>query len=58
MTIATRPDGASVTATETVEADYWCADEPNRSVIATCAGTVADGDPIDTSIARMPRRSR
>ena len=32
-----------------VNADYGCADEAGGSGIATCKGTVADGEPVDTS---------
>ena len=34
---------------ESVVADYSCADEAGGSGIATCAGTVADGSPVDTA---------
>ena len=38
------------TVGQVVLADYDCADEAGGSGLATCAGPVADGDPIDTSL--------
>jgi hypothetical protein len=50
VTITTPADGAVFTVGQVVPADYDCADEAGGSGRATCAGPVADGDPIDTSL--------
>ena len=50
VTITTPADGAVFTVGQVVLADYDCADEAGGSGRATCAGPVADGDPIDTSL--------
>ena len=50
VTITTPADGAVFTVGQVVLADYDCADEAGGSGLATCAGPVADGDPIDTSL--------
>jgi hypothetical protein len=42
-------EGAVYTLGQTVLADYSCADEPNGSGLATCAGSVANGTALDTS---------
>jgi len=44
-------DGASYTVGDSVKADYTCADEPNGSGLASCDGTVASGDAIETGAA-------
>ena len=49
LTIDSPVDGADVPRGETVRADYSCTDEAGGSGLASCAGDVADGDPIDTS---------
>jgi hypothetical protein len=41
-------DGAAFTVGDVVAADYSCADD---AAVASCAGTVANGAPIDTSSA-------
>lgn len=51
VTIATPEDGAFYYQGEFVEADYACADdEPGSSGLASCVGTVDDGDRVDTSV--------
>jgi lysophospholipase L1-like esterase len=40
--------GATFEHREVDPADYSCSDEPGGSGLATCDGTVADGDPIPT----------
>ena len=42
-------DGAVYTLGQSVSAAYSCADQPGGSGVATCAGTVANGAPIDTA---------
>ena len=42
-------DGAVYTLGQSVAAAYSCADQPGGSGVATCAGPVANGAPIDTS---------
>ena len=42
-------DGASFDRRETVAADFDCTDEAGGSGLASCDGTVKDGDLIDTS---------
>jgi hypothetical protein len=42
-------DGADFELGQTVLADYACSDEPGGSGVASCAGDVASGLPIDTS---------
>jgi hypothetical protein len=42
-------DGAEYLLDEDVAADYGCTDEPGGSGLVSCVGTVADGDPVDTS---------
>jgi hypothetical protein len=49
IALTTPAAGAVYSLGEQVSADYSCADEPGGSGVATCAGTVADGAPIDTS---------
>ena len=44
-------DGAVYFVGEQVTADYDCADEAGGSGLVSCAGPVADGQPIDTSTA-------
>jgi hypothetical protein len=51
ITVASPQEGAGYAIGEEVLADYECADEDGGSGLATCAGDVADGDPIDTSRA-------
>lgn len=48
ITLTTPPDGATYLLNQAVAADYSCAD--GGSGVATCAGTVADGSNIDTTI--------
>jgi Tol biopolymer transport system component len=48
VTLRTPPNGATYTVGEPVLADYECADESGGSGLASCTGTVPDGDPIDT----------
>ena len=48
VTLDSPSDGAVYTQGEEVLADYSCADEPNGSGLATCSGTVADGEAVDT----------
>ncbi len=43
------PDGV-YEAGATIVADYSCSDEAGGSGLATCAGSVPDGQPIDTSL--------
>jgi hypothetical protein len=46
----TRPaDGATYVLSDSVTADYACADEEGGSGLASCVGTVANGAPIDTA---------
>jgi hypothetical protein len=47
--LRTPPNGAEYARDEPVLADYDCADEPDGSGLASCAGPVADGGAIDTS---------
>ncbi len=47
--IDTPADVATYSRNEVVDADYTCADEQGGEGIATCAGDVADGSPVDTS---------
>jgi Bacterial Ig-like domain (group 3) len=49
ITVATPEAGAVYGLGENVTADYSCVDEPGGSGLATCAGTVSDGAPVDTS---------
>jgi hypothetical protein len=49
VTITTPPDGASYARGQSVTADYACSDA--SSGVATCAGPVADGAPLDTTSA-------
>jgi hypothetical protein len=48
ITIAAPADGATFTQGDVVSASYSCAAAPGAT-IASCAGPVADGAPIDTS---------
>ncbi|MGZ4108808.1 MAG: PxKF domain-containing protein, partial [Actinomycetota bacterium] len=48
IAISSPADGATFVVGDTVSADFACADE-GGSGLASCDGTVADGDPIDTS---------
>lgn len=48
ITITTPANGAQYILGSTVHADYSC-DDPGGSGVATCAGPVADGAPIDTA---------
>ena len=50
VTITSPVDGAQVVRHASVVADYACADEAGGSGIASCVGTVADGQPVDTSV--------
>jgi streptogramin lyase len=47
--LAAPADGATYILDEVVAADYTCADEPGGSGLASCVGTIASGDPIDTA---------
>ena len=49
ITLRTPLEGAVYLLGEEVLADYDCADEPLGSGLASCAGDVADGAPVDTS---------
>jgi hypothetical protein len=42
-------DGAVYLLDEEVRADYSCSDEEGGSGLASCAGPVPDGDPVDTA---------
>jgi hypothetical protein len=44
------PDNATYIKNQVVTADYSCADEPGGSGLASCVGSVDDGDPINTNI--------
>ena len=48
-TLTTPPDGAIYPIGRAVVADFACTDEAGGSGIATCVGTVADGQAINTS---------
>ena len=48
ITISSPAEGAVYGFGDHVLADYSCADQPGGSGVATCTGTVANGDPIDT----------
>jgi probable HAF family extracellular repeat protein len=48
VAIETPADGATYEQGTTVQAVYSCGDEENGSGVASCEGTVATGDPIDT----------
>jgi hypothetical protein len=48
ITIRAPLDGAVYLLHEEVLADYECADEPGGSGLVACAGSVADGEPLDT----------
>ncbi|HEY6780185.1 MAG TPA: PxKF domain-containing protein [Thermoleophilaceae bacterium] len=47
--LRTPADGADYARGEQVLADYDCADEDGGSGLASCAGDVPDGEPIDTA---------
>lgn len=49
ITLATPADNAVYTLNQAVQADYSCEDEPGGSGLASCVGTVPDGEYIDTS---------
>jgi hypothetical protein len=49
IALVTPEDGAAYTLGEEVEAAYTCADEAGGSGLASCEGTVADGELIDTA---------
>ena len=49
ITITTPADGTVYLLNEVVYADYSCEDEAGGSGLASCVGTFADGDSIDTS---------
>lgn len=48
ITIAA-PTGTTYTLSQVILADYACADESGGSGLASCAGPVASGSPIDTA---------
>jgi hypothetical protein len=50
ITLTTPPDNATYIKNEAVNANYSCADEAGGSGLASCVGSVDDGDPINTSI--------
>ena len=50
VTITTPPTGASYVQGQSVTADYGCTDESGGSGLVSCAGTVADGAPLNTSV--------
>jgi hypothetical protein len=47
--LTTPPDGAVYMHGQAVNADYACQDEADGSGLASCVGTVARGNPIETS---------
>jgi hypothetical protein len=49
ITLSSPADGAVYGLGDSVLASYSCSDQPGGSGVATCAGTVANGDPVDTS---------
>ena len=49
ISLRTPLDGAVYLLDEAVAADYDCADDPGGSGLASCAGDVADGEPVDTA---------
>lgn len=49
ITLATPADGAVYILNQAVHADYSCEDESGGSGLASCVGTVPDGEYIDTS---------
>jgi hypothetical protein len=49
ISIGSPTDGVVFTQNQQITASYSCADEPNGSGLASCAGSVADGAAIDTS---------
>ena len=49
ITLSSPADGAVYGLGDSVLADYSCSDQPGGSGVATCAGTVANGAPVDTS---------
>lgn len=49
VTLITPADGAVFALNEAVAADYFCEDEAGGSGLASCEGTVAAGEPIDTA---------
>jgi uncharacterized repeat protein (TIGR01451 family) len=51
VTLRSPPDGAVYDVGQEVRADYECADDFGGAGLASCAGPVADGDPIDTATA-------
>ena len=49
ITLTTPADGATYILGQTVNSEYSCRDEAGGSGLASCAGTVPNGDPIDTA---------
>jgi hypothetical protein len=49
VTITTPSDGTTFVKGQSVAADYSCQDESGGSGLASCIGTIANGDPIDTA---------
>ncbi len=49
VTISSPAEGATFTKGQTVAASYSCQDETGGSGLASCTGTVANGDPINTA---------
>jgi Bacterial Ig-like domain (group 3) len=49
IAVAAPVDGGAYTVGQQVLADYSCADQPGGSGVASCDGTVPNGEPIDTS---------
>ena len=49
MAIASPTDGQAIGRNTVVAAQYVCVDEAGGSGVATCSGTVAGGQPLDTS---------
>lgn len=49
IAITSPADGAHYVLGTSLVADFACADEDDGSGLATCAGSVADGSPLDTS---------
>jgi streptogramin lyase len=51
ISISSPTNGATFTVGDDVKADFTCADEDGGTSVVRCDGTVASGDPIDTSSA-------
>jgi uncharacterized UPF0146 family protein len=51
VTVTSPSDGATFARHAAVAVDFACADDGDGSGLATCVGTVADGQPLDTATA-------